>query len=95
MNKNQQAVIKRVFIFIIFMVIIMPVFSQNDSLLLDLNTSHLEIKKRGMGVLSGWALTNMSVSGFMMTRTKGVNYHFHEMNVFWNIINLGIGASSY
>ncbi len=95
MNKNQHKIAKQVFIFIIFMMIVMPVFSQPDSLLLDLNTSHLQIKKRGMGVLSGWALTNMAVSGYMMTRTKGVSYHFHEMNVFWNIVNLGIGAGSY
>lgn len=72
-----------------------PIFAQNDSLLLQINTDHLQLKKGGMTVLGGWAISNLAISGFMMTRSKGVNYHFHEMNVFWNVINLGIAAGGF
>jgi hypothetical protein len=72
-----------------------PVFGQSDSVLLQINTDHLEFKKDGMTVLGGWAIGNLAASGFMMTRTRGVDYHFHEMNVFWNVVNLGIAGGAY
>ncbi|PLX14727.1 MAG: hypothetical protein C0599_18395 [Salinivirgaceae bacterium] len=72
-----------------------PLLAQNDSLLLQINTDHIQLKKSGMTVLGTWALSNIAVSGFMMTRTRGVNYHFHEMNVFWNVVNLGIAGGAY
>lgn len=72
-----------------------PVFGQSDSVLMQINTDHLEFKKDAMTVLGGWAIGNLTVSGFMMTRTKGADYHFHEMNVFWNIVNLGIAGGAY
>jgi hypothetical protein len=69
--------------------------AQSDSILLQINIEHLDLKKGGMTVLGGWAISNIAVSGLMMTKTKGVNYRFHEMNVFWNVVNLGIAAGAY
>jgi len=53
------------------------------------------IQQNGMLVLGSWAIGNFAVSGYQMTRTKGTTYYFHQMNVFWNTVNLGIAIGGY
>jgi hypothetical protein len=48
-----------------------------------------------MVVLGSWAAGNLLVSGYQMTQTTGKTYHFHQMNVFWNVVNAGIAVSGY
>lgn len=59
------------------------------------NADRLQLQKNGMMVLASWAVTNMAVSGYMMTRTSQTAFRFHQMNVFWNVVNAGIAASGY
>lgn len=47
----------------------------------------------GMWTLGGWAVANGLVSGIMYFTGPG-NQGFHEMNVMWNTVNLGIAASA-
>lgn len=54
-----------------------------------------DFQKNGMLALGTWAIGNFAVSGYQMTRTKGSTYHFHEMNVLWNTVNLGIAVGGY
>jgi len=60
--------------------------------LTEFNQSRKQITKTGMLVLGSWAVGNMAVSGLMMTRTSGTQYYFHQMNVFWNVVNLGLAG---
>ena len=55
----------------------------------------MQLQQNGMMVLGSWALGNLAVSGYHMTRTSGVTYSFHQMNVFWNTVNLGIALGGY
>jgi len=93
--KQSSNVTYKLFLVVLLLCAYSPIFSQTDSILLQINEEHLQFKKNGMQVLGGWALTNIAVSGFMLTQTRGVNYRFHEMNVFWNIVNLGIAGLGY
>ncbi|MEL6535035.1 MAG: hypothetical protein AAFQ98_06460 [Bacteroidota bacterium] len=63
--------------------------------LLDVNEQRIQTARIGMYTLGGWALANMAVGGVGMSRTTGVTRSFHQMNLFWNIVNLGIAVGSY
>ena len=60
----------------------------------DLNQSRLKVQTTGMWVLSSWAVANMAYGGIAAARGEGSNKYFNRMNVYWNIVNLGIAAPS-
>ncbi|GEM_PF-158218 len=69
---------------------------QEDRLTLEeWNQERIGIQKNGMYVLGAWALTNFAVSGYYMTKTSDRIYYFHQMNVLWNVVNLGIAGFGY
>ncbi len=94
MNQSNN-ILTKAFLVMLLLCVFLPVFSQTDSILMRFNEEHLQLKRNGMQVLGGWAISNIAVSGFMLTRSQGVSYRFHEMNVFWNIVNLGIAGFGY
>jgi len=49
----------------------------------------------GMYILGGWALGNMAVGALGWKRNTGTTMYFHQMNVFWNVANLGIVTYSF
>ena len=59
------------------------------------NQDRLDINKKGMLVLSSWALANIISSPIMAARTSGSNKYFHQMNGYWNGINLIIGGFGF
>ncbi|MGM0565446.1 MAG: DUF6992 family protein [Bacteroidota bacterium] len=61
----------------------------------DYHQTRLSIQKNGMLTLAGWAAGNMIISGWAMQSAQGSNYRFHQMNVFWNVVNIGIAAGGY
>ncbi|MEO0470297.1 MAG: hypothetical protein AAF206_11790 [Bacteroidota bacterium] len=86
---------KRLLLFCILLVLSSLLMAQ-DSLLLEINTHRLQISKTSMYVLGGWSVGNMALSGFLRSQTNGTKRYFHEMNVFWNVVNLGFaGAGLY
>lgn len=48
-----------------------------------------------MLTLGSWAVGNVAVNGALMTRSEGSAYYFQQMNVFWNVVNLGLAAAGY
>ncbi len=42
--------------------------------------------------LGGYALANLAVSGIAMGQTSGETKYIHQMNVYWNAVNLGIAG---
>lgn len=63
--------------------------------LAEWNRERIGIQKNGMYILGSWALTNFAVSGYYMTKTSDRAFYFHQMNVFWNVVNLGIATFGY
>ena len=60
----------------------------------DLNQSRLKVQTTGMWVLSGWAVVNIAYGSIAAARGEGSNKYFNRMNVYWNVVNLGIAAPS-
>ena len=54
----------------------------------------LEISNIGMGVLGGWAVANMTVGAYGWSQQTGQAAYFHQMNLFWNTVNLTIAGLS-
>jgi hypothetical protein len=63
-----------------------------DTRLLDFNQKRGTLQKRGLYVLGSWALGNIAVSGAMWNSTTGSENYFHQFNVYWNSVNVLIGA---
>jgi hypothetical protein len=57
-----------------------------------INEQRLRTSQASMYILGGWAAGNMAVSGYLRGRRSGEARYFHEMNVFWNVVNLGLAA---
>lgn len=85
---------RKILIFVFLIVFPLLAFSQQLDVSL-LQEEKINFQQNGMLVLGGWAVANMAGSGYMMTRTSGWQYRFHQMNVFWNVVNLGIASSGY
>ncbi len=67
-----------------------------DSTLTEINAQRLQINKTGMWVLGSWAMMNIASGSILRGQTSGTTKYFHEMNIFWNIVNLGLaGAGLY
>ena len=61
--------------------------------LTDWNHKRLNHTRQTMWVLGGWAAANLTVGAIGMGRSKGENRAFHQMNLGWGAINLGLAAS--
>jgi hypothetical protein len=64
--------------------------------LLEFNQKRLQTDKRLMLGLGSWAGANFLVSGVgWATVPKGEAHYFHQMNVLWNTVNIGLAIPSY
>ena len=94
-NQNALFMSKRLLLFCLLATITSLLMAQ-DSMLLEINTHRLQISRTSMYVLGSWAVGNMAISGILRGQTTGPQRYFHEMNVFWNVDNLGFaGAGLY
>ncbi len=50
--------------------------------------------KVGMLVLGGWAIINILVGSFKLTKATRSRKFFFQMNLYWNIVNLVIAAAA-
>ena len=62
--------------------------------LTSINSNRLQLNKRSMYVLGGWAVTNIAVGTYMRGRTQGSTRYFHEGNAAWNLVNLALAGGS-
>ncbi len=70
--------------------------SQNsEPTLEEYNRQRINKTKTGMIILGSWAAANLLSSPFLAGRASGSNKYFHQMNGFWNIVNLGIAGAGY
>lgn len=46
----------------------------------------------GMLVLGGWAILNILISSYQLTKATRNRRYFYQMNLYWNIVNLVIAA---
>jgi len=55
----------------------------------------VKIRKTGMAILGTWAVGNMITGAIGRKQASGHNAYFHEMNLIWNVVNLGIAGAGY
>lgn len=62
--------------------------------LIEFNQQRENITRTGMYVLGTWAVANIASGTVGYYRGSGENRYFHQMNAFWNTVNLGIAGYS-
>ncbi|HKK67403.1 MAG TPA: hypothetical protein VJ946_04300 [Bacteroidales bacterium] len=55
-------------------------------------SKHLQIQNTGMYILGSWAIANIGAGAYGWNRYDGDAKYFHQMNLFWNTVNLGIAG---
>jgi hypothetical protein len=81
------------YLFPLFLFISTVSFSQS---LLQFNQERLNTDKNLMIGLGSWATTNFLVSGVgWATVSEGEAHYFHQMNVLWNTVNIGLAIPGY
>jgi len=79
---------------IIFSVLSAGAFSQQIALD-SFNAKKLQINNQGMMVLASWGAANIAWGAIARANASGSDKYFHEMNMIWGGINLGLSAFGY
>ena len=59
------------------------------------NQQRLNLTKKSMQVLGGWATANIITSAFSLKTNNPDAYYFHQMNIMWNSVNLALSGLGY
>lgn len=70
-------------------------FSQEIPALGLYNETRIQYNESGMIILGAWALGNMVWGGIGASHTSGQTKAFHQMNLYWNSVNLIIAGIGY
>jgi hypothetical protein len=73
----------------------MEVFTQNIPQLQDFNQTRIDYNQKGMVILGSWAVGNMVWGGIGASQTSGETKAFHQMNLYWNSVNLALAGFGY
>jgi len=66
-----------------------------ETTLIDFNTQRLKINQTAMTLLGGWAIGNLASGALLTGQKTGKAKYFHQMNLGWGAINLGIAGFAY
>ena len=66
---------------------------QDTSVLKKYNLERIAITQKGMYTLGAWSVANIGIGAIGWSRgANNSNKYFHQMNVFWNVVNLAIAT---
>ena len=90
--KNLKWIARNIRVPLLSLVLLMsvPVFSQDNYG--NFYSRSLRINNTGMVVLGSWAILNISTGAYGWSRYTGGSKYFHQMNLFWNVVNLSIAG---
>ena len=74
---------------------VLPAEAQGFAELERINQIRLGYNQQGMLILGAWAVLNLLWGSIGSFRTRGQSQAFHQMNAFWNVVNLGIAGFGY
>ncbi len=80
----------RLSLIMLLFLLFMPVLAQEEYR--QFYSESLKTTNTGMYVLGGWAITNIATGGYGWSRFDGDKKYFHQMNLFWNTVNLSIAG---
>ena len=70
----------------------LPLMGQGETAYVAYYGKSLELNNIGMGILGGWALANITTGAYGWSQQSGQASYFHQMNLFWNTVNIGIAG---
>jgi hypothetical protein len=73
----------------------LPALAQDSAALEVFHATRLEYNRHGMWILGSWAILNLIFGTVKSFETKGEVKAFHQMNGYWNLVNLGIAGYGY
>ena len=73
----------------------LPAGAQGLADLEVINQTRLDYNQQGMLILGTWAVVNLILGAVSSFRTSGQTQAFHQMNAYWNVVNLGIAAYGF
>ena len=82
---------KSFFATLLLLLAVSVVFGQQTDVSGFYQTS-IKTNTTGMYVLGGWAIANIAGGAVGWASSTGSNRYFHQMNLFWNTVNLGIAG---
>jgi hypothetical protein len=85
----------KVYIFPLLFLLVLPVSAQGLGDLEVINQTRLDYNKQGMLILGSWAVLNLLLGSIAIFRTRGQSQAFHQMNAYWNVVNLGIAVFGF
>ena len=85
----------KVYIFPLLFLLVLPVSAQGLGDLEVINQTRLDYNKQGMLILGTWAVVNLILGAVGSFRTRGQSQAFHQMNGYWNVVNLGIAGYGF
>jgi hypothetical protein len=85
----------KVYIFPLFFLLVLPVAAQGLGDLEVINQTRLDYNKQGMLILGSWAVLNLLFGSIASFRTRGQSQAYHQMNAYWNVVNLGIAGYGF
>ncbi|TDQ18864.1 hypothetical protein DFQ04_0674 [Algoriphagus boseongensis] len=84
-----------IFLLVFFGLGVIPLLAQEIPALKDFNSVRLDYNQKGMLILGSWAVGNMIWGGIGASQTSGEVKAFHQMNLYWNTVNLAIAGFGY
>ena len=82
-------------LFLLCALLILAHWSFGQFALDEFNQQRLHLNKNGMLVLGSWALANLISSPILASQTSGSARSFHQMNGYWNSVNLALAGIGY
>jgi hypothetical protein len=89
-KENLWLFMRTLFLFCMLLALSFHVYAEDPSA--EFYARSMQITNAGMFVLGGWAIGNMTVGAIGWSQNEGQRRYFHQMNFFWNTVNLGIAA---
>ncbi len=89
---DQWIFVRNAFIGISLLMLLMVSKAQGQSEYVEYYGQSLRINNIGMAVLGSWALANISIGAYGWSQNTGQRAYFHQMNLFWNTVNLTIAG---
>ena len=85
---------RRNWLLVLFLVTTFTGYCQSDNNKI-FNQQKQQLIRNGMLVLGSWGLANMAVGAIANANTTGSDRYFHQMNIIWGGINLGLSTLGY
>lgn len=82
-------------LFLFFFLFAFPLFAQEIPAFQEFNQTRLDYNRNGMLILGSWAVGNMVWGGIEASQSAGEVKAFHQMNLYWNSVNLLIAGFGY